>query len=51
MDDIQFKESLFYLETYGNYSMIISFYHKHGYLDNAMQYLIDRVTFYFLGFN
>lgn len=45
MDDIQLKESIYYLETYGNYSLLISFYQKHGYLENAIQYLIEKVFF------
>jgi hypothetical protein len=42
MDDIQLKESIFYLETYGNHSLMVSFYQSHNYIENAFQYLIDK---------
>ena len=43
MDDIQFKESFFYLDAYGNHSLLVAFYQRHGYLERALQYLIDNV--------
>ena len=43
MDDIQFKESFFYLDAYGNHALIVAFYQRHGYLERALQYLIDNV--------
>ncbi len=45
MDEIQLKETMFYLETYGNHSAIISFYQSHNFLENAFHYLLDKVKF------
>ncbi len=45
MDDMQFTECLFYLETYGNYSMIVSFYQRHDYLEKAFQFILETVSF------
>lgn len=42
MDEIQLKESIYYLETYGNYNLIVAFYQRHGYLESALQYLLDK---------
>jgi zinc finger FYVE domain-containing protein 26 len=42
MDDLQLKEAIFYLETYGNYSLMLGFYQSHGYLENSLQYLMDK---------
>jgi hypothetical protein len=42
LDEIQLKESIYYLETYGNYNLIVAFYQRHGYLENALQYLLDK---------
>lgn len=41
MDDIQMTESIYYLETYGNHALIISFYQRHGLISKALQYVID----------
>ena len=42
MDDMQLKESIYYLETYGNYALLVNFYQSLGYLDNSLQYLIEK---------
>ena len=42
MDDIQLKEAIFYLETYGNYTLLLVFYQSHGYLENSLQYILDK---------
>jgi len=44
MDDMQLNESIFYLETYGNHALIISFYQRHGYLKRAINYILDSVS-------
>ena len=36
---------MYYLETYGNYSLILSFYQRHGYIEKALQYLVEKVIF------
>ena len=43
MDDIQLKEVLFYLESYGNHMLMVSFYQRHGYLQKALQYILENV--------
>ena len=45
MDDVQFNECIYYLETYGNYSMVVSFYQRHGFLEKAFQFIIESVNF------
>ena len=44
MDDIQLKESAYYLETYGNHALMVAFYQSHNFIENAFQYLIDKVN-------
>lgn len=44
MDDMQINECIYYLETYGNHLLILCFYQRHGYLNRAMQYLLDFVS-------
>ena len=48
MDDIQFKEAIYYLNTYGNHMFSVSFYQKHGYLQKALQYILENVRIYIL---
>lgn len=43
LDDIHFNECIFYLDTYGNYAMVASFYQKHGYIEKAFQYIYENV--------
>lgn len=47
MDDLQFKETIYYLETYGTYTLIVSFYQRNGKLEKAFQYLLDKVNLVF----
>lgn len=42
MDELQYKEAIFYLETYANHLMIVTFYQKHGYLQKALKYILDN---------
>ena len=44
MDDIQLKEAIYYLDTYGNHMLTVSFYQKHGYLQKALQYILENVS-------
>jgi hypothetical protein len=43
MDEIQLRESTYYLETYGNHSSIISFYQRHGLIEKSLQHIIENV--------
>ncbi len=43
MDDAQLNECIYYLETYGNYSLLVMFYQRHGYLEKAFQFIIESV--------
>ena len=43
MDDIQLNECIYYLETYGNHSLLVSFYQRHGLIEKALQHIIDHV--------
>jgi hypothetical protein len=42
MDTFQITECLFYIQMYGNHSMMVQFYQRNDYLDKSIQYLIDN---------
>ena len=43
MDDLQLEEAIYYLDTFGNHLLMVTFYQRHGYLQKALKYLLDNV--------
>lgn len=43
LDEYQLRECIYYIETYGNHAHMVSFFQSHNQIENAFQYLIDKV--------
>jgi hypothetical protein len=43
MDPKRFEECIFYLNTYGSYSGVVTFYVNHNHLKLACRFILDKV--------
>lgn len=46
MDSKRFEECIFYLNTYGSYSGVVTFYVNHDHLKLACRFILEKVGCY-----
>jgi hypothetical protein len=48
MDPKRFEECIFYLNTYGSYSGVVTFYVNHNHLKLACRFILEKVYMRFI---